>query len=102
MSEDSLYLSSDLDGRIELAREACLIADQHRYEGPCGLHGHEGSNFCGMLSEYIMEISDEGFDEGLRFATSTSLYRDAQEYYPVFAPLLDGGEMGEFDYEEDE
>lgn len=103
MNGNSIYLDSDLDGRIELALEAYRTADQHRNEGSKSfLYGPEGDQFCRFLTEFLDEIRDEGFDEDVRFSTSITLYEDAWEYYASFAPLLDGGEICPVDDDDDD
>lgn len=91
---ESLYISSDLGGRIELARYAYRVADENRgYGGAHSIYGPYGSQFCRLLGEFIGEMTDESWDEDARLAMSEDLYKTAWEYYEVYAPLLDGGEL---------
>lgn len=92
--EDSNYLSSDLYGRIALARYAYSVADENRsYGGSHSIYGEVGSQFCRLLGEYIGDMTCDEFDDDVRLSMSENLYKTAWEYYEVYAPLLDGKEL---------
>lgn len=88
--ENNIYMASDVDGRIELARRAYDIADANRGYAGMNNFGQIGTQFCGMVGEFIGELTNGGYDETSLLAISEDLYVAAWEHYPEYAMLLDG------------
>lgn len=93
MPESSIFLAGDLEERIESARNAYNIMDEHRYEGTYNhLYGYSGGQFCSFLGEYIGEMTDPQYDYEQKMEIADRMYEQAWEYYPEFAHYLENEE----------
>lgn len=91
--ENSAYMASNVDRRIELTRRAYDIADENRSYAGTNNFGQIGTQFCGMIGEFIGELTSDGYDETSLLAISEDLYVAAWEHYPEYAMLLDGEDL---------
>ena len=77
--------------KLDHLRNCYRIADRYRNKGDYSfMYGHEGDQFCRLLSEFLMEMNsaESNGDAGAIERLATDVYNTTQQYYPNFLGLV--------------